>query len=264
MNVLYNIFIVVITYLGEFHMVSHSKTNSSEGSACSDFFTTSPLLSQITNSTGNFLTFYGSAIIFSLHDSVAAQLESLQGEIYLAIPEMLSEPLDPVTFHVPIYELFAGKPSDRDWEVLNSKFVEIRQLLLSMQNQPTITLNATHIFNYENTYLALGLSPIDTEGTNQLSFLQRSIENLLPSGKPFPFHIPLAYYRPGSYPTKAITDLCHTLQPKSLSFTLHMKDLLLDVFTSVNSFSTLSKKNYSIITSGAPTQGKSSLINIQL
>lgn len=71
-------------------------------------FSTNPNLRMKVDETGRFLPFYGNTTVFLLDEETKTKLQQLQQELYHHAGWMLSQPLDPSTFHMTLHDLVNG------------------------------------------------------------------------------------------------------------------------------------------------------------
>ena len=200
-------------------------------------FQTNPNLLKKVDRDGNFLPFYGNTVVFLLDDGVNEDLKMLQGQLYDAAGWMLSQPLNPDTFHMTLHDLVNGTEKTSD---LCQKMEETEQnakaLLAQWANMPPLRMKTTWLFNMVNTSIVLGLAPVDEETSFRLDAMYTALEAVIPLGYALTPHITMAYFRPGRYSPEQVGRLAAALRPVEREILLSPAQLVLQTFEDMNHY----------------------------
>ena len=210
--------------------ISHSLPEQGE-------FETNPNLLKKVNHDGKFLPFYGNTVVFLLEDRTKEMLSELQSQLYKAAGEMLSQPLQPDTFHMTLHDLVNGTEPTADLcrEMEETK-KQTESFLALWRAQPPLRMKATWLFNLVNTSTVLGLAPADEETAFRLDALYTAMESIVPLGYGLTPHITMAYFRPGRYFPEQLQSLRNALRPIDLQLELRMDQLAYQIFTDMNHY----------------------------
>ena len=202
-------------------------------------FQTNPNLLKKVDWDGNFLPFYGNTVVSLLDDGVKEDLRMLQGKLHDAAGWMLSQPLNPDTFHMTLHDLVNGAEKTPD---LCRRMEETEQkakaLLSQWANMPPLRMKTTWLFNMVNTSIVLGLAPADEETSFRLDAMYTALDAVVPLGYGLTPHITMAYFRPGSYSAAHLQALRNVLCPIDLELQLDLAKLVYQRFSDMNHYTT--------------------------
>ena len=200
-------------------------------------FTTNPNLRNKVDEQGQFLPFYGNTTVFLLNDDVKAKLQVLQEELYQKAGWMLSQKLDPATFHMTLHDLanapeldtaLVQRMADAEWKA--------KALLEQWKGQPPLKMRTTFLFNMVSTSIVLGLAPADEDSWNRLNSMYETMESAVHLGYGLTPHVTMAYYRPEIYSQDALWGLRNALHAVEMDVELKMEDLVYQTFTDMNHY----------------------------
>lgn len=198
-------------------------------------FSTNPNLRKKVDETGAFLPFYGNTTVFLLDEGTKQTLHEIRQELYRAAGWMLSEPLDPATFHMTLHDLINAPVWDQE---LAAKMAEAehkaKALLHAWKDQPPLRMRTTWLFNMVNTSIVLGLAPADGDSWRRLDEMYGALESVVHLGYGLTPHITMAYYRPGTYSQQELDALRSALRPVELEIEAKMEDLVFQNFCHMN------------------------------
>lgn len=201
-----------------------------------DFYT-NPNLTRKVNYAGEFLPFYGNTVVFDLSSDTKLALQGLQKELYQSAGWMLSQKVDPATFHMTLHDLVNGAELSED---LKSRMaiaaVKAKEILKRWEGQPPLQMKTTWLFNMVNTSIVLGLSPADEDSWRRLDEMYMNLEAVVPLGYALTPHITIAYFKPGAYSQYEINFLREVLHPVELAVELRFQDLTYQEFTDMNHY----------------------------
>ena len=198
-------------------------------------FTTNPNLLRKVDSAGNFLPFYGNTVVFDLNEESKHHLQILQEQLYKAAGWMLSQKLDPGTFHMTLHDLVNGPELTGDLKLrMRECEAKAKLILESWKDQRPLRLKATWLFNMVNTSLVLGLAPVGEDSWDRLSEMYRTLETVVPLGYAMTPHITIAYFKPGTWSQYDLNCLRQALHPVELEVKLYMEDLHYQEFSDMN------------------------------
>ena len=202
-------------------------------------FQTNPNLLKKVDRDGNFLPFYGNTVVFLLDDGVNEDLKMLQGQLYDAAGWMLSQPLNPDTFHMTLHDLVNGTEKTSDLcHRMEETGEKAKALLAQWANMPPLRMKTTWLFNMVNTSIVLGLAPTDEETALRLDDMYTALESVVPLGYGLTPHITMAYFRPGSYSAAHLQALRNVLCPIELELQLDLDKLVHQRFSDMNHYTT--------------------------
>lgn len=203
-------------------------------------FTTNPGLTNKVNPIGDFLPFYGNTVVFDLRDETKRALQDLQEKLYRNAGWMLSQKLDPSTFHMTLHDLANGPELT---EELKAKMAEAEKkakpLLAQWQSLPPLHMKATWLFNMVNTSIVLGLAPADEETWRRLDEMYTELDSVVHLGYALTPHITMAYFKPGIWSQYDLNCLRKALCPVELEFELKMENLVYQEFIDMNHYETM-------------------------
>lgn len=165
---------------------------------CNDEFVTHGELSAKVEQCGKFKTFHGSAVAFDLSDNDKAFIRGISDSLYTSCSDMLAEPLNPKTYHMPLHNLLAGEYSESEFCSIRNKTKWLIDVLKNDFTKP-IQMRSTWVFNMMNTSIVIGLEPTDDENYRQLCSLYNVFNEVAKITYLFTPHITVAYYKPGVY-----------------------------------------------------------------
>lgn len=200
-------------------------------------FITNPNLRKKVDDSGNFLPFCGNTVVFLLDDDAKRALAQVCRGLYEAAGQLLSQKLDPGTFHMTLHDLVNGAPDEAGLEDRMAEAEKkARQLLSRWQDQPPLHMRATWLFNMVNTSIVLGLAPADADSYARLDAMYAALESVVPLGYALTPHITVAYFHPGSCSGGVLEKLRGALGPVTLDVTLSMADLKYQEFSDMNHY----------------------------
>lgn len=199
--------------------------------------TTNPNLCKKVSRTGAFLPFYGNTIVFDLNDTAKVHLQKVQEELYCAAGWMLSQKLDPSTFHMTLHDLVNAPEMSDDLKTKMKKAEnQAKPILEQWQGQRPLVLNATWLFNMVNTSIVLGLRPADEDSWRRLDEMYLTLESVVPLGYALTPHITMAYFKPGTYSQYDLNCLRKALHPVEMELELSMDNLEHQTFVHMNAY----------------------------
>lgn len=200
-------------------------------------FLTNPNLSKKVNHTGSFLPFYGNTVVFDLAEGTKKALQSLQEELYRNAGWMLSQKLDPATFHMTLHDLVNAPELTDDFKYrMQEAELKAKPILESWKVQPPLYMKATWLFNMVNTSIVLGLAPADEDSWRRLNEMYLILESVVPLGHALTPHITMAYFNPGTYMQYDLNYLRQVLHPVELDVELRFGKLAYQEFTDMNHY----------------------------
>ena len=203
----------------------------------SQSFSTNPNLTKKIDIDGAFLPFVGNTVVYDLDVDTKLQLTELQKELYACRSAVLSELLDPSTFHMTLHDLVNGRAGEDGIRDKMERIVPaVRQILSEWTCHEPIRMKTTWMFNMVNTSIVLGLKPVDEDAHSRLDAMYCRLEEVLPLGYPLCPHITLAYFRPGQYSAKQMEGLCNGLRAVDFEIELKAENLMLQNFDHMNHY----------------------------
>ena len=200
-------------------------------------FSTNPNLARKVNHTGAFLTFYGNTVVFDLDHDTKLALQSLQEELYRSAGWMLSQRLDPATFHMTLHDLVNGSElSDTLLHPMEEAKKKAMPMLAQWHGQAPLRMKTTWLFNMVNTSIVLGLAPADEDSWHRLDAMYTALESVVPLGYGLTPHITMAYFRPGTLTQYDLNHLRPALHPVELEVTLSPEGLSYQEFWDMNHY----------------------------
>ena len=204
-----------------------------------DFSTNFNLIKKVSH-TGAFLPFYGNTIVFGLSDETKKTLQSLQEELYRNAGWMLSQKLDPSTFHMTLHDLVNDAEMTEDLRLkMEESETKAKPILAQWQNQPPLHMKTTWLFNMVNTSIVLGLTPADEETWRRLDEMYTALESVVRLGYALTPHITMAYFKPGTWSQDDLNYLRKMLRPVELEVALEIENLVYQEFTDMNHYETM-------------------------
>ena len=203
-----------------------------------DFYT-NPNLTHKVNLAGEFLPFHGNTVVFDLSSDTKLALQGLQKELYQTAGWMLSQRIDPATFHMTLHDLVNAPEltDDLKCRMLESE-VKAKSILDQWKGQPSLRMKTTWLFNMVNTSIVLGLAPADEDSWHRLDEMYAALESVVHLGYALTPHITMAYFRPGTYTQYDLDHLRPALHPVELEVTLSPEDLSYQEFRDMNHYQT--------------------------
>lgn len=200
-------------------------------------FSTNPNLTKKANQTGAFLPFYGNTVVFDLAQDTKLALQSLQEELYRSAGWMLSQKLDPATFHMTLHDLVNGpERSDALLQSMEEAKKKALPMLAQWRGQAPLRMKTTWLFNMVNTSIVLGLAPADEDSWHRLDAMYTALESVVPLGYGLTPHITMAYFRPGTFTQYDLNRLRLALHPVGLEVALRFEDLSYQEFRDMNHY----------------------------
>lgn len=202
-----------------------------------EFMSTNPNLGKKVNEKGAFLPFYGNTVVFDLSMETKQALQNLQDELYQSAGWMLSQKLNPSTFHMTLHDLVNG-PERSDDLMCRMKEAEgkVKRILEQWRHLPPLRMKTTWMFNMVNTSIVLGLTPADAESWHRLDEMYLVLESVVPLGYALTPHITMAYFKPGTWSHYDMKFLRKALRPVELEVKLQMEDLSYQEFLDMNHY----------------------------
>lgn len=206
-------------------------------------FATAAGLRQKVDEKGALLPFAGNTVVFLLDDQTKKKLALLQDTLYEQCGDLLAERISPDTFHMTLHDLANGSPSPKLTAEMGRMAREAIPRLKECRrfDGRSIQMNATCTFNMAHTSVVLGLEPHNwLDSWAHLEGLYRYFQQVRELSYGLTPHITLAYYKPGIFSREAAARLGAALGPVELSLQLRMEDLVLQNFTDMNHYQTVS------------------------
>lgn len=205
---------------------------------CGAFVTNSNLIRKVNN-TGAFLPFYGNTVVFDLDEAAKKALLSLQEELYKNAGWMLSQRIDPATFHMTLHDLVNAPDLTDDLKCrMQEAEVKAKSIMETWKGQTPLRMKATWLFNMVNTSIVLGLAPADEESWHQLDEMYTTLESVVHLGYALTPHITMAYFKPGNYRQYDLNYLGQALRPVNLNVELSLENLFYQEFSDMNHYRT--------------------------
>jgi len=202
-------------------------------------FVTNPNLSKKANNKGAFLPFYGNTVVFDLDEATKKALLSLQEELYKNAGWMLSQRIDPATFHMTLHDLVNAPELTDDLKCrMQEAEVKAKSIMETWKGQTPLRMKATWLFNMVNTSIVLGLAPADEESWHQLDEMYTTLESVVHLGYALTPHITMAYFKPGNYTQYDLNYLSQALRPVNLNVELSLENLFYQEFSDMNHYRT--------------------------
>lgn len=201
-----------------------------------DFYT-NPNLTHKVNLAGEFLPFHGNTVVFDLSSDTKLALQGLQKELYQSTGWMLSQRIDPATFHMTLHDLVNAPEltDDLKCRMLESE-VKAKSILDQWKGQPSLRMKTTWLFNMVNTSIVLGLAPADEDSWHRLDEMYAALESVVHLGYALTPHITMAYFRPGTLTQYDLNHLRPALHPVELEVTLSLEGLSYQEFRDMNHY----------------------------
>lgn len=200
-------------------------------------FSTNPNLSKKVNSDGAFLPFYGNTVVFNLSREVKAALQQLQEELYQSAGWMLSQKLEPSTFHMTLHDLVNDPNMSEGLRTgMAESEAKAKEILNQWRGRQPLHMKTTWLFNMVNTSIVLGLAPADEASWHELDEMYMTLESVIPLGYGLTPHITMAYFKPGTYSQRDLSCLRRALHPVELDVKLRFEDLVYQEFTDMNHY----------------------------
>lgn len=200
-------------------------------------FSTNPNLTKKVDQTGVFMPFYGNTVVFELSDETKRGLQSLQEELYRNAGWMLSQKLDPSTFHMTLHDLVNNPEMTEDLRMRMAEAeAKAKPILAQWQNLSPLHMKTSWVFNMVNTSIVLGLTPADEETWNRLDEMYTALESVVRLGYALTPHITMAYFKPGTWSQYDLSRLRQALHPVELEVELRLEDLHYQVFQNMNHY----------------------------
>lgn len=198
-------------------------------------FSTNPNLAKKVNPAGEFLPFFGNTVVFDLQDEIKQVLQSVQEELYRKAGWMLSQKLDPATFHMTLHDLVNGPELTEERKAeMGEAEKQVKSLLARWQCQLPLNMKTTWLFNMVNTSIVLGLAPADADSWRRLDEMYTALESVVHLGYALTPHITMAYFKPGIWSQYNMNYLRQALHSVELGLELRMEDLHYQVFQNMN------------------------------
>lgn len=201
-------------------------------------FSTNPNLTKKVNHTGDFLPFYGNTVVFDLSVDTKQALQQFQKELYQSAGWMLSQKLEPSTFHMTLHDLLNGPELSEELRFAMAEAEEkVKPILEQWKGQLPLRMKATWLFNMVNTSIVLGLVPADEASWRRLDEMYTALESVVHLGYALTPHITMAYFKPGTYSQYDLNYLRRVLHPVDMELELKMDDLKFQNFIHMNAYS---------------------------
>ena len=200
-------------------------------------FPTNHSLTKKVSFTGAFLPFYGNTVVFDLCDESKMELQKLQDKLYRNAGWMLSQKLDPSTFHMTLHDLVNGPELTEELKAgMAEAEAKGKPLLAQWRKLPPLHMKTTWLFNMVNTSIVLGLVPADAESWHSLDEMYTALESTVHLGHALTPHITMAYFKPGIWSQYDMNYLRQALCPVELEIKLRMEGLHYQVFQDMNHY----------------------------
>ena len=200
-------------------------------------FLTNPNLCKKVDIKGQILPFYGNTVAFDLDEATKKGLLSLQEKLYRKAGWMLSQRIDPATFHMTLHDLVNAPEltDDLKCRMLEAE-VKAKSIMETWKEQPPLRMKTTWLFNMVNTSIVLGLAPVDEESWRRLDEMYVALESVVHLGYALTPHITMAYFKPGTYTQYDLNYLRRAMHPVELEVELRLEDLHYQVFQNMNHY----------------------------
>ena len=189
---------------------------------------------------GSFQPFYGDTVIFSLDDGTDAWLSQIQDEIYRRCGSILSDRLDPATFHITLHDL-KNSPYSMPDDVKSNESQAVRLIERARQKYGNeIYINSRCIFSMVGTSIVMGFEPETDEDCRILMSLYEEFQSIVPLSYPLTLHATIAYYKPGNYDESVVQILKDTFDVvgrETQRIRLDLDKLNYATFSSMNHYS---------------------------
>ena len=203
-------------------------------------FSTNPNLIKKVSPSGEFLPFYGNTVVFDLSDETKKTLQYLQKELYRNAGWMLSQKLDPSTFHMTLHDMVNGSELTEELKArMEAAEVEAKAILMQWKNLPPLRMKTTWLFNMVNTSIVLGLTPADEETWCRLDKMYTALESVVRLGYALTPHITMAYFKPGTWSQYDLNCLRQALHPVEVEVDQRMENLVYQEFMDMNHYETI-------------------------
>jgi len=200
-------------------------------------FSTNLNLTKKVNCTGTFLPYFGNTVVFDLSDETKLALQVLQEELYQSAGWMLSQKVDPSTFHMTLHDLMNGPELTEDLKIrMKEAEAKAKPVLEPWMRQQPIRMKSSWLFNMVNTSIVLGLIPADEDSWRRLDEMYMALEPVATLGYALTPHITIAYFKPGSYSQYDLNCLRKALHPIDLDVELKLKNLVYQEFMDMNHY----------------------------
>lgn len=204
-------------------------------------FITNPNLIKKVDYFGKITPYKGNTAVFLLDAEVKKQLEVIQSALYDAAAYMLADRLHTDTFHMTLHDLANGLPNQQGLdEEMTEAEEKARPILAQWKDCAPLHMKATWLFNMVNTSVVLGLAPADEYSYTMLDDMYTNLEQVKLLGYALTPHITMAYFKPGTYSAEQAGRLAAALKEVQLDVTLDMQNLVLQNFTDMNSYYSIS------------------------
>ena len=161
----------------------------------------------------------------------------MQEELYKNAGWMLSQRIDPATFHMTLHDLVNAPELTDDLKCrMQEAEVKAKSIMETWKGQTPLRMNASLLFNMVNTSIVLGLAPADEESWHQLDEMYTTLESVVHLGYALTPHITMAYFMPGTYTQYDLNYLRRAMHPVELEVELRVEDLHYQVFQNMNHY----------------------------
>lgn len=206
-------------------------------------FSTDSLRNKVTED-GKFKPFYGDTVIFSLDNDTITWLSEIQNKTYRLCGNILSERINPATFHITLHDLKSNLYSMPN-DMKNNEYRAVELIEYAKQKYSNeIQINSQCLFSMVGTSIVMGFEPTTNEDCNVLMSLYEEFQNIVPLSYPLTLHATIAYYVPGVYDESvlcALKSLFNTVGKGSRKIRLDLNNLNYVIFSSMNSYSLVSQ-----------------------
>ncbi|OUP77561.1 hypothetical protein B5F08_08355 [Anaeromassilibacillus sp. An172] len=203
------------------------------------FFTNDNLRNKVTDD-GKFKPFYGDTVIFSLDKDAITWLSQIQNETYRLCGNILSDKLNPATFHITLHDL-KSNPYSMPNDVKGNEHRAVELIEYIKKNYRNgINLNSRCVFSMVGTSIVMGFDPATQEDCNILMNLYEEFQSIVPLSYPLTLHTTIAYYKPGNYDENTLWTLRNSfdaVRKEPRKFRLDLNKLNYATFSSMDSYS---------------------------
>lgn len=167
-------------------------------------------------------------------------LGQIQEKLYGFCGNVLSDRLDPATFHITLHDLESSRWATPD-NVKNNEY-RVAELIeyIRLKYPKGIYIDSRCLFNMVGTSIVMGFQPATNEDCIALMGLYEDFQSVVQLSYPLTLHATIAYYKPGKYNEDVVYVLKNALntvgkEPRNIR--LDLNKLNYATFSSMNSYS---------------------------
>lgn len=201
---------------------------------------TNDSLREKVSGDGSFNPFYGDTVIFLLDNDTVTWLGQIQEKLYGFCGNVLSDRLDPATFHITLHDLESSRWTMLD-NVKNNEY-RVAKLIeyIRLKYPNEIYIDSRCLFSMVGTSIVMGFQPATNEDCIALMGLYEDFQSVVQLSYPLTLHATIAYYKPGKYNEGVVYVLKNALntvgkEPRNIR--LDLNKLNYATFSSMNSYS---------------------------